>query len=860
MSKINLRAKESEKFKDDGQWFKDYMNYIIPYGVATIPEYDKLKSISEIINNDLNSIQKQLDAFCSPLGEDVGEVKDTILGYPLIYNNLAVLKGESLKRNSEFKILILSAKALKEKNNQLLSLIQKSVDEKINLEIQKVQQQLEGKSEEEINQYIESIRTQVEPEDINIKNFQSEWEIFYNHASKYCTYTEDLKFKRMDTLEDLVAYDRCYIYSGFKNGKPHIEVRNPLFVGFKKNPNQMYIEKSDCIWYKRPITLAEAMEEYPDLSEEDIDKLANHSSANLAKNPSFNIFGNPEPVLDTFNYEMHLELDTSDTRSPVNTTTGAHQDLGTSRAITKRLIWETHFEFKAFREVIFLSYYDDYNTKVTEIVPDDYEIPKDAVKEQVLMYGNKLTKFVWMDPIMQKEYSAVKLYIPRKYEIVRLGTDIFPVIREVPNQHISIENPYTNFELSTKGVIVSSKNAYSISLVERAIPSYLQALYVKHIQNRELAKYQGAIQAIDVDQIPDTLGEDEDGEKIRDKVATFLTFIKKTGRAFYSGSASTNGGLPPATRTTGVDGFTLGTAAELMNLQNLFELLDREVGLAMGVPPQRKAEFLQYTTSTDNSKALEQSSIITEPYFYLHNEVWKKVVLDYLYNFRTYCESLLESGEEDLMFNYYLSDGTIELFKVTPKHLDLITLGLYISSSDYDRQYNQTMLQLAQAFAQNAGEGVEQVSELIKSILSGTSPEETHKKIQTLVQRQQQNARQQQEAQLKSQEKIAEMQNENREDLQKHQYDMQERRYEHEKEIKAMDIYKYQQDLDVNKDNVLDPIAAMEAVRKMNLEDRKISNDERSQMFEEKKHSDQMEMKSRELEIKKTQTDKKTKE
>jgi hypothetical protein len=850
MSRINLKVSEAEKKANDNLWYKDYLKSVLPTDWSTLENYNEMKRLYEIINNDLSGWKRHIDEFCNPLGENIGQIEEELLPYPLLHNNLNVLKGESLKRSGEFKVLLLSAKAIKNKNKQLLEAIQRSVDEKVNLEIEKIKKQLEGMPEEEAQAYIEQMKTQEQPEDINIKNFQSEWEIFYNHVAKYCYFTEDIRTKRMDTTEDVFIADRMFLYSGWKNGKPYIEVRNPLYVGFKKDANELYVQKGDYVFYKKPITISDAIQKYSDeLSEADIQSLgtANNSAG---ANPMFNVGKGAEPVHDTFNSDIYKDLNYSMVNSKL---IGLHQGQGAVRKyMDNQFVWETHFEFKAFRKIIFLTYTDEYGEKIITKLDDTFKIPKEAVKTKFRnKFGDQSEKFVWVDEMTGVEYTAEPMWIPRKYEVIRLGSDIFPICREVPFQVTSYENPYTNFELSTKGAIFTSRNAKSVSLVERAVPSYLQALYIKHIQNRELAKYQGAIQSIDVDQIPDDLGKDIYGEDIRDKVATYLFYLKKTNKDFYSGSQNSNGGLPPSTRSPGSSGYMLGTAVELMNLQNLLDLLEREVGLAMGIPPQRKAEYANYTTNADNNQALQQSAIITEPYFYLHNEIWKYAIQDYLYNFRTYCEILMEDDPSDAMFYYMLPDGTQELLKVTPNHLDLITIGLYVTSSDYDRQYNQMMLQMVHAFSQNQGQGVEIVSELVKNILSGTSPEETHKKIQILSEKQVKQAQQSQEAQLKSQEKIVEMQNANREDLQAHEMAKLERQGEIDKELKILDVYKFQSTLDANKDGKLDPLAALAQMEELNLKQRKVMNDERSQSFEEIKHKDAMEIKKEELKIKK---------
>jgi hypothetical protein len=107
--------------------------------------------------------------------------------------------------------------------------------------------------------------------------------------------------------------------------------------------------------------------------------------------------------------------------------------------------------------------------------------------------------------------------------------------------------------------------------------------------------------------------------------------------------------------------------------------------------------------------------------------------------------------------------------------LEHIDFGLYSEISQGDQKYMEYMLQNIQPLAQNAGEGVEIISGILKDIFSGASPEEVHKEIQILAAKQKQElARQQeaqQQAQLEAEKKMQEKELEHREDVQQHEKD-----------------------------------------------------------------------------------------
>jgi hypothetical protein len=821
---FSLKVSEAEKYANDKQWFKDYMEYIIPNGSTQIEGVKEMKLAYEIYNDNLEGYKEELNRFCNRMGENIGQLEEEVIAYPLLYHKVNVLKGENLKRNDTFKIVLLSAKAIKDKNEQLLEAIKASVDEKVLLHIESVQQQLEGKSEQEVQKYVEEMTTQKTPEDLLQKDFQSEWEIFYSQGLKYCNYDQNVKLKRDETFQDTLTVDRCFIYSGWKAGKPFLEVRNTLHTGFHKSPNEMFINKGDIVFYKKPITIADVYNYYGDLlSDEELEDISTNS-ASMGKNHS--VIGNNSAKPEFSHFDQHIFEDIDSGKDKYNfqdKNIGTHQGQGLDRRREEnRLVWETHFEFKAFKPVIFISYKDEFNRPVSVPIAANFKIPTFAVKEKfVNKWGNTSVKYVWFHTESNTEYTAEKLWIPRKYEVVRLGDSTYPICREVPFQNTNITQPYSSFNLSTFGAVFTSRNAKSISLLQRAIPSYFQFLYVKHVQNKELAKYQGYIQSVDLDQIPDVLGQDLNGDIIKDPIATWLLYRKQTGIDFYSGTQTTTGGSLPSTRSPGSSGYILGTASEIYQLQQLLEVIKQEIGLAMGISPQREAQFSNNSNVGDNKQAIVQSHHITEPYFFYHNEVWRFALEDYLNNFRTHCRNLYEEDGVNPLFHYILPDGTEELLEVTPKMLEAHSFGLYPQSGAASQEYLEIMKQQSFAIAQNAGEGAEAISSIIKGITSGSSPEEIHKMIKMQSAKQAERAQQGEQMKLKVQEEYIARERESREDVQAHEIEK-----EH---IKGQ--YKLQSDTirasgygaDVDEDGTPDPLQVAAQLHKEGFDSAKLS-------------------------------------
>jgi len=770
MIKIKLKIPESQKFEKEGEWFKEMINHYIPFQLPYHEDYEVMSNSYKVVNNDLSGFRSQLQAFCNPLGVNTGEIEEEVLPYPELRNKVNILKGEMLSRRDTYHVMLLSSKAIKEKDEQLLNAIKESVDEKTAIDIQKMELQMQGMSPEEIEKFTADLRTKNEPEDLVTTNFMSDSEIFYNTAIRYCEYNQDLQSKKADSFEDVVVTDREFIYSGWRYGKPYLEVRNPLTTGFHKNPNERYVQHSDWVWHTKAITITEAIEMY-DLTEEQINLLGVSITKGLSHKHNV-MGGSAESVWDHSIKQMQMAQLNQNISN--DKTKGLNQSpLNALRAYTD-LVWETHFEFKAFKELIFLSYRDDYNKQVIIPLSSDFKIPKTAKKEKKLnRFDIETTFYTWFDKTLGKEFTAERIWIPRKYEIVRLGGSVYPVFREVPYQYTNVEDPYSTFTLSTFGAIFNARNTHSVSLIQHALQPYFQYLYIKHVQNKELSKYQGFIQDIDVEQIPDQLGQDLYGNEIRDKVASWLATLKKTNRNFYAGSQTTLGGLPPSTRSPGSSSHMIGTAIELMNLQQLLELVKREISMAMGISPQRESNFQSGSNVSDNQQAITQSYAITEPYFFMHSQIWKAAVNDWLINFRTFCQTQFEVHNlKDLSFQFWLPDNTQQVLKVTPKHLSHADIGLLLTNSTVNQKYADLMMQQVQAFAQNAGEGVSAVSQILMDIVMGASPAEIHKRIMIQENKIHQRAMEMQKAQQDAQAQMLEREIENREDIQKAQVEL----------------------------------------------------------------------------------------
>lgn len=761
---LKLRIAEKDKNKE---WYKFQADRIIPaHSTATIEDYDEMKKLYEFRNNDLSRWKDEVDYYCGSL-EEYGATEEELVPYNPIPQKIEVLKGDMLARGNNFKIILLTAKAIQHKNKELYNKIVERVNTELKLVIQEQTALMEGMTPEQAKEYVEQLRQELTPEDINIKDYMSENEILANKLLQYTIFDQEINTKRLESLEDTLIADRFYLYNGWKHGKPHIEVLNPLNVGFHKNPNSPYIQHSDWVWHRDEITVADALQLYGNqLDDDDIMQIIQYGHTVNAIDKRHMT----EPVFDYTRYYSLLEKLGENTQKGV----GLHQGTSLTNINFTATLWRVHLEFKAFQEVVFLTVTDEYGEPITVTLDKKADIiPSYADK---IKFTNKWhqedEKYVWTDE-SGSTYEAEVVWIPRRYEVTKLGNEVVVDARVVPNQPDYGDDPWGRFELSYKGGILNSRNAKTISMMQRALPSAFQYMSVKRVQDRELASYVGMERVVDVDQVPDELALDHEGnpQQGQDRLLMADIIARKTKTRYYSGSRTANGMPSPSTRGSGVSYNMVDSSSQLIQLQNLATLLSQEAGMMMGIPPQREAQTMPYTNVTDNRQALVQSTLATQSLFYFIDKVWSHAINEHLFNLKTYMKNIFSNNPNltNHQFMYILPDGTRDLLSITPESVELLEdLGLYLFDSGRDQIYFQMMLQSIHAIAQNAGEGVESLSAVLKSLTSTNSVEEAHKIIQKEAQRQ---AKMKEQIQQQQQQMQMEMQKQQRE-LVKYQSDL----------------------------------------------------------------------------------------
>lgn len=825
----NLKVSESKKTKE---WYRRIMEYVVPFNNTAVTDYNKMRAAYGLINNDITIFKEALDTLCKPEGEFFSvpfEIDQEYAVYNRLYPKVMYIVGEMLKRNDKFDVFINSDLLNKMKEKEFRQEIEKSIDEWIQLQIEMQDLQKTGASPIQLQDYYDKMRSHPEPQALADTDYKAEIEIFCEKVIDYFQNKFKIKRKKALSIKHAVASDRVFIGVIERNGRPEPFVFNSIHAGFHKSPNDEEVEKGDYFWYRTAITYAQAYDELKDkVSKEDLDKLSTYVGISSNRpNEKWDIKSGKAEFQHDYSFVEGARAATDVTEKHVG------QSMGTGTAWryhTDRLIWKTYIQFKAYTHVIFLTYINELGKRITEIVPSNYPIPEDATLVKYKnRYGMDSKRYEWIDEFGNPMY-AEKLWIPRRYEVTRYGSDIYVDHRQCRFQPTSIDNPF-DFSLGIKGGFFTSLNSHPISLVERAAPSLMQYIFIKMLQNKELAKYEGYIKNIDVAQIPDYLTQDENGDPLYegvDKLAVWRYYRRKLGDSYFD-SETSGTGIPSPQRTAPVKPEIAGAIGEITNMQNLLDLIDREMGLQMLVPPQAEGIFLPHSNVSDNMQALNQGYTMAEEFFARHNDIWEAVAGEYLKQFIAYYRQFFEDNPEveETFLNYVNSENHRVVIKITPELLEHEDLGVFIQDTTSSDAYRRHMMMNIQPLAQNAGEGVEIISNIVMSLTRGDSPADIHKKIVLASKKQQERMERMQEmqAQMAAREQQGEF-----EKLQlESQLEMQEtdNEYAHKKEIAALDLFKFTQDKNQDQDDIPDYLESLKLIRQLNQKDRELDIKER---------------------------------
>lgn len=748
--------------KKNERWQHDCVNYIIGEGNVvsggmTKTRFGEMQTYYNLYNSIFD--EKDFKRVTNPFKVEDG-FPATPQDFNIIRPKIDLLIGEETKRPMNFRVVRTSQEAASELMDKEKDLLMQYIMAAITARM----------SPEEAEQFQQQLQSgEVMPPEAIAKYMQKDYkDVVENtayHTIAYLREKLNIDNEFIKGWKDaLIAGTEVY-YVGVLNDDPYMERVNPMYFSYDKSPDLEFIEDGSWCCRRMRLPVAEIYDRYYNkLTEKDLNKL----NEMLTGHPMHD-HGEKDPV-DNFNsIQMHIY------DNPI-------YDQKTRYCIN---VW--HCCWKSFKKIYYVTMLDESGQPQVTIVDETYK-----------KVGTELA----VEPD----------WIVEVWEGYRAGSDLYFGIQPLEYQHVSIDNPNSQ-KLPYCGCIYSNTNSRPRSLVSILKP--LQYMYIVLWYRLELAiaRDKGKVVNMDITQIPKSMNITPD---------RWMHYLSSVGVNFinpYEEGWNVPGreGGKPATfnQITSLDLTMSNVIAEYIQLMDKIEML---AGTISGITTQRQGEISSTELVGNVERSVVQSSHITEPLFWAHNQC-KRHVLNMLLN--TAKGAWEQTGKQKL--SYIFDNGERAYLDISDKFY-YEDMDVFVTDTSKDLENIQKLQQLIQPAMQNGASLLEAAE-----ILTNDNFNIIKQKLQEMQDRQQQMMQQQQEAEQQQAIQLQQMQNEQREQelmLEEAKMDLERYKIDADNQTKIavaeISTYRGTEEKDINNNGVSDP----EEMYKVAMEQQKLRSGE----------------------------------
>lgn len=754
--------------KKGKKWQEDCVNYIIGEGNVTsggnsTSYYGELQTYYNLYNSIFD--EKDFKSITNPFKVEDG-FPATPHDFNIIRPKVDLLIGEETKRPLNFRVIRTSQEATSEMQEKEKQMVLQYIEAAITAKM----------SPEEAQQFQEQLQSgEIMPPEQIAKYMDKDYkDIVENTAYHSLTYLReklDLDNEFIKGWKDGLISGREIYYIGVLNAEPYAERVNPICFSYDKSPDLDFIEDGSWCCRKMRMPITEVYDRYYDkLEEKDLDRLEEMIGSTPGRN-----LGDRSPV------DMGIQLRIYD--NPIFEGSG------------KSLVNVWHCCWKSFKKIFYVTTTDDAGQPQINIVDETYQ-----------PVGN--------------EVSVEPDWIIEVWEGYRAGSDLYFGIQPIEYQHVSIDNPNSQ-KLPYCGAIYSNTNSKPRSLVSILKP--LQYMYIVLWYRLELAiaRDKGKVVNMDITQIPKSMNISP---------AKWMHYLSSVGVNFINpyeegwNIPGREGGKPAQfNQITALDLTMSNVIAEYIQLMDKIEEL---AGTISGITQQREGAVRTSEMVGNVERSVVQSSHITEPLFWVHNQC-KRRVLNMLLN--TAKGAWEETGKQKLQ--YIFDNGERAFLDITPKFY-YEDMDVFVSDTSKDLENIQKLQQLMQPAMQNGASLLEAAE-----ILTNDNFNIIKQKLKDMQTRQEQIQQQQQEAEAQQQQQLQQMQNESKQQelmLQEAQMDLQRYQIDQDNQTKIavaqINAYRGTEELDQDQNGIPDPIE----IGKQAIEQQKINQEAYNKRYEAK--------------------------
>lgn len=756
---------------------------------------DEMQTYYDLYNSIYN--EKDLKYVTNPFKQDDG-FPAMAQDYNIIKPYVDQLLGEETKRPFNFhpqRTSDIAASEMQEKAKEMLmDYIQATIASKL--------------SPEQAARYEQALATgEIQTPEAIAKYLQKDYkdiaETEAYHALQFLKRKLNLTHEFYKGWKDALIGGEEIYYVGVINGDPYVERVNPMYFDYEHSLDLEFID--DAAWCRRKMIMS-ATEIYDRFYDKMSERQLNELLELIDQRPGAG--NNPEIRKTSMDYES-IKL------HKINSFTDNPFDVDH--------ITVYHCCWKSFKKIGF----------VTLLNPETGEAEEFQVDEDYKVTGT--------------EQSVEWDWIIEVWEGYRIGDDMYIGIQPIEYQHISADNPNSQ-KLPYTGVVYNNTNSKPRSLVSMMKP--LQYMYIVVWYRLELAlsRDKGKVAVMDITQIPKSMNID---------VNKWMHYLSALGVAFINpydegwDIPGREGGKPsPFNQLSSWDLTMSNVIAEYIQLMQKIEDM---VAKLTGITPQRQGQIAASELVSNANTAVNMSYHITEPWFWNHNQV-KRRVLTMLLN-----TSKAAWKDNKRYLNYILDDATRAFVQLSDNFF-YEDMDIFVDDSTKNQQYIDQLKQLLQPAMQNGASLLD-----IAEIITLDNMSMIKNRLEEIEQKRMEQMQQQQQAEQQAQQQMAEQQNQLKEeelmlkeaelDLEKYKVDQDRYKAEQDNATKItvaqINSYRGAENMDQDMNGIPDPIE----IGKQALEQQKINSDIATKQLELNNKRREIEQK-REAENKKIQLEK----
>lgn len=756
---------------------------------------DEMQTYYDLYNSIYN--EKDLKYVTNPFKQDDG-FPAMAQDYNIIKPYVDQLLGEETKRPFNFhpqRTSDIAASELQEKAKEMLmDYIQATIASKL--------------SPEQAARYEQALATgEIQTPEAIAKYLQKDYkdiaETEAYHALQFLKRKLNLTHEFYKGWKDALIGGEEIYYIGVINGDPYVERVNPMYFDYEHSLDLEFID--DAAWCRRKMIMS-ATEIYDRFYDKMSERQLNELLELIDQRPGAG--NNPDIRKTSIDYES-IKL------HKINSFTDNPFDI--DHIVVYHCCW------KSFKKIGF----------VTLLNPETGEAEEFQVDEDYKVTGT--------------EQSVEWDWIIEVWEGYRIGDDMYIGIQPIEYQHISADNPNSQ-KLPYTGVVYNNTNSKPRSLVSMMKP--LQYMYIVVWYRLELAlsRDKGKVAVMDITQIPKSMNID---------VNKWMHYLSALGVAFINpydegwDIPGREGGKP--SQFNQLSSWDLTMSNVIAEYIQLMQKIEDMVAKLTGITPQRQGQIAASELVSNANTAVNMSYHITEPWFWNHNQV-KRRVLTMLLN-----TSKAAWKDNKRYLNYILDDATRAFVQLSDNFF-YEDMDIFVDDSTKNQQYIDQLKQLLQPAMQNGASLLD-----IAEIITLDNMSMIKNRLEEIEQKRMEQMQQQQQAEQQAQQQMAEQQNQLKEeelmlkeaelDLEKYKVDQDRYKAEQDNATKItvaqINSYRGAENMDQDMNGIPDPIE----IGKQALEQQKINSDIATKQLELNNKRREIEQK-REAENKKIQLEK----